>query len=163
MNMIMPISSPPLSQSPADSARARPTLNDPQERELTMAMEAMSCPVRLQVFMTLCETGPQYVSQLCERMGMRQPTMSHHLGLLRICGLVRSRRDGKNVWYEPAPERVMYRRTSAPGDESGDRGGDDLEITLNRSHGIRITLSVRLSADAAVAAPSASRSLARAA
>ena len=39
------------------------------------------------------------MSSLCQEVRVVQPTMSHHLGLLRQGGLVRTRRDGKFIHY----------------------------------------------------------------
>ena len=39
------------------------------------------------------------VSDVVERSGVTQPTVSHHLGVLREAGLVATRRDGKQVYY----------------------------------------------------------------
>lgn len=39
------------------------------------------------------------VSALCTRLNVRQPTMSHHLGLLRVGKLVTATRKGKSVIY----------------------------------------------------------------
>jgi len=40
------------------------------------------------------------VSEVVERMGdVSQPTVSHHLSVLREAGLVNSRREGKQVFY----------------------------------------------------------------
>jgi len=43
--------------------------------------------------------GEQHVNQLCKALRLPQPTVSHHLSLLRIHGLVKNRREGKLVFY----------------------------------------------------------------
>ncbi len=58
--------------------------------------------------MTLQAEGEQHVTQLCRKLRAPQPTISHHLGLLRIHGLVRGRREGKLVYYSLDP--VRYNR-----------------------------------------------------
>jgi DNA-binding transcriptional ArsR family regulator len=40
------------------------------------------------------------VSSLCDELRLPQPTVSHHLGLLRMSNLITNRRDGKQVFYE---------------------------------------------------------------
>ena len=49
----------------------------------------------------LCQLsqGEMCVSSLEERLAIRQPTLSQQLGVLRAEGVVRTRRDGKNVYY----------------------------------------------------------------
>ncbi len=40
------------------------------------------------------------VSDVVEQLGnVTQPTVSHHLGILRDAGLVHARRDGKQIYY----------------------------------------------------------------
>ena len=39
------------------------------------------------------------VGDLVERTGVSQPTVSHHLAVLREAGLVTGRREGKQVFY----------------------------------------------------------------
>jgi ArsR family transcriptional regulator len=39
------------------------------------------------------------VGDLVDRTGVSQPTVSHHLAILREAGLVRARREGKQVFY----------------------------------------------------------------
>lgn len=47
------------------------------------------------------------VSDVVERLGdVSQPTVSHHLGILREAGLVYTRREGKQVFYSLNQEAV---------------------------------------------------------
>jgi DNA-binding transcriptional ArsR family regulator len=46
------------------------------------------------------------VGDIVEKMGVSQPTVSHHLGILREAGLVKTRRDGKLVFYTLDQARV---------------------------------------------------------
>ena len=39
------------------------------------------------------------VGDLVDRTGVSQPTVSHHLAILREAGLVSARREGKQVFY----------------------------------------------------------------
>lgn len=52
----------------------------------------------------LCQLsqGEQSVSELEETVGIRQPTLSQQLGVLRNEGLVATRRDGKRIYYSVA-------------------------------------------------------------
>lgn len=47
----------------------------------------------------ILRNGPTSVGDLCEATGNAQPTVSHHLGLLRSCRVVRNERKGKQVFY----------------------------------------------------------------
>ena len=59
--------------------------------------------------MLLCQLvdGEQCVSDLSERTGIHQPTLSQQLGVLRDEGLVATRRDGKFVHYRLASAHAV--------------------------------------------------------
>ena len=44
-------------------------------------------------------TGEATVGELVDRLGMTQPQVSKHLGVLRAVGLVLVRADGRHRWY----------------------------------------------------------------
>lgn len=58
----------------------------------------LSDPTRLRILLLLAE-DERNVSDLCRRLRMPQPTVSHHLGLLRMGELVNTRRSGKEIFY----------------------------------------------------------------
>ena len=39
------------------------------------------------------------VTDICEEFDVSQPTVSHHLQILKNCQLVASRKEGKNIYY----------------------------------------------------------------
>jgi DNA-binding transcriptional ArsR family regulator len=43
--------------------------------------------------------GEATVGELVDRLGLRQPQVSKHLGVLRTVGLVSVRADGRHRWY----------------------------------------------------------------
>lgn len=47
------------------------------------------------------------VSDLEERLDIRQPSLSQQLGVLRREGLVTTRREGKHVFYRIADQKVL--------------------------------------------------------
>src|SRR3954466_14541345 len=59
----------------------------------------LSDKTRLSILMLLAK-GERNVTSLCEELRLPQPTVSHHLGLLRMSNLITNRRDGKQVFYE---------------------------------------------------------------
>ena len=61
-------------------------------------LRTLSDPTRLRLLDVL-QAGEFSVTSLCGRLGLAQPTVSHHLGRLRSAGLVANRRDGKRVFY----------------------------------------------------------------
>lgn len=52
-----------------------------------------------QKIMTLCCCQELSVNKIVEALGVSQPTVSHHLKILKNAGLVRVKRRGKQVFY----------------------------------------------------------------
>lgn len=46
------------------------------------------------------------VNEIVEKVGFSQPTISHHLAILRDAGLVDSREEGKQTFYTLNQERI---------------------------------------------------------
>lgn len=59
-----------------------------------------------QRIMSLCCCRWCTVGELTKRLGLTQPTVSHHLGVLRRAGLVQRRRQGRQTLYTLDQERV---------------------------------------------------------
>ncbi len=57
----------------------------------------------------LCQLslGEMCVSDLEEKLGIRQPTLSQQLGVLRVEGVVNTRREGKNIYYSVADPALL--------------------------------------------------------
>ncbi|XLM20800.1 metalloregulator ArsR/SmtB family transcription factor, partial [Chromobacterium piscinae] len=57
----------------------------------------------------LCQLsqGEKSVGELEEAVGIRQPTLSQQLGVLRNEGLVATRRDGKRIFYSVADANAL--------------------------------------------------------
>lgn len=65
---------------------------------LCRLFRVLSDETRMKLLLSL-QDGEQHVTKLCKKLRLPQPTVSHHLGLLRIHGLVKNRRKGKLVFY----------------------------------------------------------------
>jgi ArsR family transcriptional regulator len=65
----------------------------------------LSDPTRLGILKMLA-AGPKNVTSLCDALGLKQPTISHHLGLLRMGRLVVGTRQGKSVVYVADPANM---------------------------------------------------------
>ena len=75
------------------------TMSQSQDVEpLVSLFRVLSDKTRLNILMILAE-GERNVSSLCELLQLPQPTVSHHLGLLRTKNLISNRRNGKQVFY----------------------------------------------------------------
>lgn len=66
---------------------------------------ALSDPTRLALLAALRE-GERPVGELVDALGCPQPKVSRHLKVLKDAGLVRDRRDGRNVYYALATRRA---------------------------------------------------------
>ncbi|MBG6077135.1 helix-turn-helix transcriptional regulator [Polaromonas sp. CG_9.11] len=57
----------------------------------------------------LCQLsqGELCVSELEAQLGIRQPTLSQQLGVLRAEGVVNTRRQGKNIYYSVADSAML--------------------------------------------------------
>jgi len=58
----------------------------------------LSDKTRVQILLILAR-GERNVGSLCDLLRLPQPTVSHHLGLLRSKNLILNRRNGKQVFY----------------------------------------------------------------
>ena len=63
-------------------------------------------PVRLQI-LELLEGSERSVGEIVEQLGLPQNQVSMHLGCLRWCGYVKTRREGRYVFYSLGDPRVM--------------------------------------------------------
>ncbi|SRR5579885_1817584 len=60
---------------------------------------ALADPTRRMIFERLCREGEQTVWMLTEHAKVSQPAVSKHLGVLKLAGLVRDRREGRETHY----------------------------------------------------------------
>lgn len=66
--------------------------------QLTNLFRLLSDKTRLTILFLL-HGGERNVTNLCEELKLPQPTVSHHLGLLRMSNVISHRRSGKQVFY----------------------------------------------------------------
>ena len=59
-----------------------------------------------QKIMSLCCCRQLSVSDIVAQMGVTQPTVSHHLKVLRDAGLVSAERRGKEIYYTLNQEKL---------------------------------------------------------
>jgi DNA-binding transcriptional ArsR family regulator len=73
-------------------------VNDHDLEQLAAMFRLLTDKTRLNILMILAE-GERNVTSLCEDLKLPQPTVSHHLGLLRMSNVISNRRAGKQVFY----------------------------------------------------------------
>jgi ArsR family transcriptional regulator len=85
--------------------RAPAPLEESQAEVLAAAFRLLGDPGRLRLLGLIGDAGEEGVCtcDLVEPLGLTQPTVSHHLKLLREGGLVEARRQGRFTYYRAAP------------------------------------------------------------
>ena len=90
---------PPLLQGPLDQQEAD---------RLAKALKTIADPARIRL-LSLIQSQPDgeaCVCHLTEPLGLSQPTVSHHLKVLRNAGLVERERRGSWAYYRVVPEAL---------------------------------------------------------
>ena len=67
------------------------------------AIKAVGDRTRLQILRILLNRD-ECVTDIARQLGLAQPRISHHLTILRNSGLVRDRRNGKQIFYSVNPD-----------------------------------------------------------
>ncbi|MEX1125750.1 MAG: metalloregulator ArsR/SmtB family transcription factor [Acidimicrobiia bacterium] len=83
-------------------------IDEEQAADTARALAALGDPVRLRI-VSLLAASPEGTACGCELespLGLSQPTVSHHLRILREAGLVIGRREGRWVHYQVVPRRL---------------------------------------------------------
>jgi len=95
--------------------------------------KTLADPTRRAIFERLCRTGEQTVWMLTDEARVSQPAASKHLRILRLAGLVRERREGRQTHYTAQPQglKPLIDWMSLYGAFWRDRF-DHLESLLNR-------------------------------
>lgn len=68
--------------------------------------KALSDPTRQEIMERICCKWLN-VSEIVESVGVSQPTVSHHLAILREAGLVNVRDEGKHTFYSLNQSRIV--------------------------------------------------------
>jgi DNA-binding transcriptional ArsR family regulator len=66
--------------------------------------KTLSDPTRRAIFERLIRDGELTVHALTGHSGVSQPAVSKHLGVLKLAGLVRDRRGGRETHYSADPQ-----------------------------------------------------------
>lgn len=77
------------------------------EQALTRILQAIADPTRRRILQALKERGGCSIDKdigLCasdieERIHLSQPTISHHMAILKHAGLVQAKKQGQWMWY----------------------------------------------------------------
>ena len=81
-----------------------------QRHELPDHFLAFANPTRLRILQRLGEVGEESVNDLALYLRMSQPRISWHLRMLRVGGVIRTRRDGRQVYCSLDVENIARER-----------------------------------------------------
>ena len=81
-----------------------------QRHELPDHFLAFANPTRLRILQRLGAVGEESVNDLALHLRMSQPRISWHLRMLRVGGVVRTRRDGRQVYCSLDVENIARER-----------------------------------------------------
>jgi DNA-binding transcriptional ArsR family regulator len=93
---------------PAPTVTADPgdTVSSRALQDTASLFGLLSATVRLHL-LWLLDSGEQDVGTLAERTGQSVATVSHHLGKLKLAGLVRAQRQGKRQVYVATDDTAL--------------------------------------------------------
>jgi len=72
--------------------------------QLTSVMKTLADPTRRAVFERIAGEREIAATSLVKGTKVSQPAVSQHLRALRDAGLVMERREGRHIYYRPAPQ-----------------------------------------------------------
>lgn len=87
-------------------------LSGDEAEQLAAAFQILADPIRLRLLslVATAEEGEVCACDLVEPLARSQPTVSHHLSVLREAGLVTREQRGRWAWYAVAPEKLAVLR-----------------------------------------------------
>ena len=92
-----------------------PPLPEQARDELATRFRALSDPTRVAIVNRLAAAPEVCVCDLTDAFELSQPTISHHLRILREAGLVDASRRGTWAYYRLVPEAVESLRVALGG------------------------------------------------
>ena len=83
-------------------------LSSESAQQFSDALLTLAHPIRIQILTMLAGSpGQVCVCDLEAALPVKQPTVSHHLKLLRDAGLITDERQGQNIYYRLAGEKLQ--------------------------------------------------------
>ena len=104
-----PIKDAVSSNPPEQPTPTVPTISNSRDdlaQQIVPVFKVLSDITRLRLFLVLAECKEMNVRDLCKVLGKNQPTISHHLSLMREVNFVTNRIDGKTHYYRIMPEQI---------------------------------------------------------
>ncbi len=110
--MIINMSISPMPEAPTDTGccgtAIGKSLTPAEATRCSAVFAALADPVRLRLYTLIASSADEVCAcSFVEAVGRSQPTVSHHLKILRDCGLVMGEKRGTWVWYRANPELAV--------------------------------------------------------
>ncbi len=68
------------------------------KEDCTLFFKAISDDTRVKI-MDILKEGSMSVTEICTYFEMKQPSISHHLGILKVAGIIHGKKYGKEIQY----------------------------------------------------------------
>jgi ArsR family transcriptional regulator, arsenate/arsenite/antimonite-responsive transcriptional repressor len=94
---------------------ATPPLPEQARHDLAARFKALADPTRVAIVNSLASAEEVCVCELNASFDLSQPTISHHLKILREAGLVEASRRGTWAYYRLVPEAIEQLRGALGG------------------------------------------------
>lgn len=75
-------------------------------QERIKLLKALADETRIKIVQCLMD-GERCACTLVPAVGKAQPTVSQHLRILELAGVLQSRRDGVNIWYKIRSDQAI--------------------------------------------------------
>lgn len=94
----------PATESPASARESERAIAE----RIAHSMRAIADPTRVQILRLLMDApdGRRGVTDLAARLGLTQPTVSHHVRIMATDGILQSTQEGRQVWYSLVQSRL---------------------------------------------------------
>jgi ArsR family transcriptional regulator len=96
---------------PICCASDAPPIEREAAEDLAATFKALADPTRVGIVSRLSTSAPVCVCDLTAAFDLSQPTISHHLRILREAGLVETERRGTWAYYRLVPEAIDVLRS----------------------------------------------------
>lgn len=86
----------------------REFVDEAEAERIASGSRALADPTRVRLLgmIVAAPQGRAFVSELAERLGVTQPTVSHHVRILVDEGILHRDFVGRQAWYSVLPERL---------------------------------------------------------
>jgi DNA-binding transcriptional ArsR family regulator len=75
-------------------------------KKSAVILRAVNHKLRQQLLLLLLEKEKMTVTEIFTRLFLEQSVASQHLAVLRRAGFVKTKREGKQIWYSIHPQRL---------------------------------------------------------